>query len=429
MSGSRLERARGRPPRLRVPLLALLVASAGLCLRTDTSHARLGDHAADLEQVEHDLQSLAANPLLPSAPGELAARSLALLQRRAVLSGSLDDETRAQSATREALRRLGPLPDLLLLDAQFALHVHRVAAARDDLERLPREAHGSNVEALWADVALQMGDYTAARGHCQRALATARDWDVLARLAQLEALTGTVDAADALYAQAEDELTAKQMRAYAWLELQRGLLALSRGRHADAERHYGSAERAYSGDWRAAAQRAELLAAARRYDDALALYAHVVARTPRPELLQALGDLLAFVGRKTDARPWHERALGGYLASVERGEVQYYHHLTGFYADVRSDGVEALRWARRDAALRGGATTHAALAWALYRAGRLDEARASMRTALESGVQDAHLYLQAATLSLASGDAVEGRLWRARAAALNPYYEAFHVHR
>src|SRR5262249_53241974 len=152
---------------------------------------------------------------------------------------------------------------------------------------------------------------------------------------------GEDDAADRHFEEAEDELTAKEMRHYAWLELQRGLLDLSRGRHAAAREHYERAERAYSGHWMVAEHRAELLAACGECEAALALYERVVAEVPRPELLQALGELCAHMGRAERAEACFEQALAAYLDSAARGEVHYLHHLADFYADVREDGVQA----------------------------------------------------------------------------------------
>ncbi len=406
-----------------------LVACAALVLRTGDSQARPTDYAADLERLDRELGALGPGAATIPLSVERATRHVALLQRRAALTGSPADEAGARAATGEALQRLGPAPDLVLLGTDFALRFHRLTEAHDDLASLPAGAGGSDIEALRADLALQEGDYAQARRHCEEALRTRRDWSVLARLAQLEFLGGDATGADALYAQAEDELTAKEMRAYAWLELQRGLLALGRGRHSETEQHYARAERAYSGDWRVAEHQAELLAAERRFDEAVALYKRVLARAPRPEIEQALGDLLTFMGQNDGARAWHDRALRGYLASVQRGEVHYLHHLAGFYADVRVDGLEALRWARQDAALRRGALTLDALAWALYRSGRFADALDTMRTAPQGGVQDAHLCFHAAMVHLAAGQVEEGRRWLTRAAELNPHYDAFHEHR
>ena len=67
-----------------------------------------------------------------------------------------------------------------------------------------------------------------------------------------------------------------------------------------------------------------------------------------PEFMQALGDLYLFDGNIGEAKPWHDRALTAYLASVEHDEVLYFHHLAGFYADSLNDPEKAVEWARRD---------------------------------------------------------------------------------
>jgi len=88
------------------------------------------------------------------------------------------------------------------------------------------------------------------------------------------------------------------------------------------------------------------------------------------------------MGQADRARPWHDKALAAYLSSEQRGEVHYFHHLAVFYADVRDDGTKAVKWARRDVALRPNPATHDALAWALYRSGQFDQALAEMDKAL-----------------------------------------------
>ena len=174
---------------------------------------------------------------------------------------------------------------------------------------------------------------------------------------------------------------------------------------------------------------AELLGAERKFDRAIALYEAVLARLPRPELQQALGDLLRSMGREAQATPWHDRALAGYLESAERGEVHYYHHLAGFYADVRLDGAEAVKWARRDVDLRPSFFTQDALAWALYRDGQFADALDTVQTALASGANDTHLLFHAAMIHLAAGRTAEGKRLLDKVARLNPGFESFHVHR
>jgi Flp pilus assembly protein TadD len=134
------------------------------------------------------------------------------------------------------------------------------------------------------------------------------------------------------------------------------------------------------------------------------------------------------MGEPERAAPWHQRALDAYLDSARRGEVQYLHHLADFYADVRRDGPEALRWARRDLDLRRTVPALAGVAWALYRAGRVGEARRAMEEALAPGLEDAHLLARAGIVHLADGRDQEGDRLLSRAAALNPNHASFHAH-
>jgi tetratricopeptide (TPR) repeat protein len=219
------------------------------------------------------------------------------------------------------------------------------------------------------------------------------------------------------------------MRAYAWVQLQRGLLDLNRGRYEEAMVHYRMAGKAYSGYWLVDEHIAELLGATRKFDEAAALYEKIIARAQKPEFHQRLGDLYLFMGRPERAKPWHDRAEAAYLESARRGEAHYYHHLASFYADARQNGAEAVQWARKDIDLRSNFATQDALAWALYRAGRFEGALQASREALSSGVEDAHLFFHAAMIHLAAGKTDEGKGLLKKAGEINPGYENFHAHR
>ena len=315
------------------------------------------------------------------------------------------------------------------LKANLDFRFHRLDRARHSLAALSKSGSNAHVVALNASIAFQDGGYEEAKREYQRAIEKNPTWDNLARLAYWEAKFGDPKIADRLYEHAEEAISAKGMRSYAWVELERGVLCLKRGRHGDALAHYRRAETAYSGYWLVDEHIAELLGAERKFGEAVALYEKVIARAPRPEFQQALGDLLLVMGKADRAKPWHDRALTAYLESVERGEVHYYHHLTGFYADVRGDGVEAVKWARRDVQLRRNFMTQEALAWALYRNGQFAEALDTIKLALSSGVIDAHLFLHSALIHLAAGWVDEGKRLLQQAAEINPRFEEFHVHR
>jgi tetratricopeptide (TPR) repeat protein len=218
------------------------------------------------------------------------------------------------------------------------------------------------------------------------------------------------------------------MRAYAWIEVQRGQLEFRRGRADVAQAHYERANAAYSGYWLVAEHLAELAGARGDFSRAVALYEGVIAHSSRPEAAQALGDLYLYMGKPEHAAPWHERALAAYVASAQRGEVHYLHHLSTFYADVRADGASALDWARRDFAQRQDAAARDALAWALFRDGQFDAASAEADKVLPFAGADAHVLAHVAMIDLAVGRGDDGRRLLAQAGRVNPSYQAFHVH-
>jgi tetratricopeptide (TPR) repeat protein len=348
--------------------------------------------------------------------------------RRATLAGDLAALDAVEGAIDAAMAQFGPWPDLCVLKASVASTLHRVADARQALELAPGVIQHQPGRAMLADLDREEGRYEDALRGYEDALRDEPTWDTLARLADLTFKLGDADAAEDLYIAAVDELTAKQMRSYAWVELQWGRMDLSRGRHDHAAEHYARAGAAYSGYWLVDEHVAQLLAARGELEAAVMLYENVAARVPKPELQQAVGDVYVALAQPDRARPWHDRALAAYLESAGRGEVHYFHHLVDFYTEVRVDGPEAIRWARKDLELRSNAFTRAALAWALYRAERMDESLDAIAAALKSGLRDVNLFTKAATIERAAGRLAEADLHQRRADALGAHRPAAHAH-
>jgi predicted negative regulator of RcsB-dependent stress response len=325
------------------------------------------------------------------------------------------------------IHQTGRWPDLCLLKTRIDLTFHRLGDVERDLALASNLAASAEGRALRADLDLQCDRFEDARKGYESAIQGNRTWLNLACLAYLEARLGNVGRADQLYVEAEDEITAKEMRSYSWVELRRGLLKFTHGDYDGAARHYQRAKEAYSGDVLADEHVAELLAARGRFDEAIRLYQTLIERSPRPELQHALGNLLRFVDKPDQAEPWYGRALEAYLASARVGQVHYYHHLSELYADGWHAGAEAVRWARLDLAVRRNSSTQAALAWGLYLDGRPADAVDAMQAALSFGVLDAELFDRAATICLAAGRTREGNNYLRTAAEINRHYKDFHV--
>jgi len=369
----------------------------------------VSDYEAELERIDRDIAALAPDDVAQ------ATALLSLRCQRASLTGDLAALPAVEGEIDAALAEYGTWPDLCVVKAGVASTLHRVADARRALELAPGVAEHLPGRAMLADLDREEGRYEEALRGYEAALRDEPAWDTYARLADLTSKLGDADAAGDLFAAAVDELTAKQMRSYAWVELQWGRMELRRGRHDDGADHYARASAAYTGWWLVDEHIAQLLAARGELETAAALYEDLAARVPKPELQHAAGDTNAALGRPERARPFHDRALAAYRASAERGEVHYLHHL----ADACTDAAEAVRWARRDLELRPNAYTRAALAWALHRAGRSGEALDAIEGALASPLRDARLYGKAATIHRAAGRPAESDDYERRAAALH----------
>jgi tetratricopeptide (TPR) repeat protein len=389
--------------------------------------AALG-YAAEMRRIDEDTAktdgALCSTPTDP----ERITRHIYRLYQKASLSGDPAGLTAVERAIDAAIALLANPGDLYLLKAHAAFKLHKLAEVDAALLAVPSVYDSDEGRLIRADLDFQHGRYQAAESGCVEVLRHERSWGALARLAHLRAKMGDAIGADDLYEEAEDQLTAKEMRAYAWLEVQRGFLDFARGRDYDAQLHYRRADAAYPGYWLVDEHIAELLGAEGRYDEAVAMYQSISSNGKRPELEQAIGELCDLAGRNGPAAYWKERALAAYLQSVQRGEVHYYHHLVDYYTDVAEDGAEAVKWADKDLQLRENFATQAALAWALYRYGRFSEAIHWIDRALASGVVDALLDFRAGEIHSAAGNEVEGRNLRERALNLNPAVGRFHVH-
>jgi tetratricopeptide (TPR) repeat protein len=382
------------------------------------------DYAIELARINESMADLRPG----AASTESTTRFLYGIYRRASLTNQFLDFELVEREIDNALATVGASPDICFLKASLDLKFHRLDRAKAALQLAPGLASSPSGKVLQADIDFQEGRYDSARTTLENAVQENRSWDSLGRLAYFHWKMGAEALAERLYVESEDEITAKEPRAFAWVELQRGLLDFSRGRYQETRVHYTRAAKTYSGYWLVDEHVGELLAAEGNYPSAIALFQRIVAQATKPELRQAIGELYLLMGQAEQAEPWLESALQDYLRSVERGDVHYYHHLTDFYCCVRNDPKTAVDWAERDLGLRPNFSTQTGLAWVLYRDHRTDKAVDLMDQALASGVQDARLYHQAGTIYLAAGRSAEGEKLIQRAAQMNPRYEDFHVH-
>ena len=343
---------------------------------------------------------------------------------------------KAGQAAESSLRSI-PLPQntgALALRARAALAGHRFQEAKKAAEELAKlQPAKPGPRLILFDALLEYGDYEeAGKILDQLSREDAPSVDLESRYARLALIEGRLDDARDHYTnglKAARALGVPSPDVVSWYNLQLGQLAYRRGDWATAEQFYRSAATVAPEDAAPRDYLAELRAAEGKTGEAVAIYEELIRKTPRPHLLQALGDVYLAAGKADAAKEHHDRALAAYMASIERGEVHYQHHLAGFFTDSRKDAAEAVKWARKDLELRHSIHAWDALAWALYRAGDLTAAKEAIEKALATAAADAHILHHAGEIYLAAGDLERGRNHLQRAAEVNPRFQAFHVHR
>jgi len=315
--------------------------------------------------------------------------------------------------------------------AEFTLH--HFAEARDDgLQLVNQEPDKVNSFAILGDALLELGDYDkAAEAYSKLHDLDDADPASVARMARLVLIRGDNETARGYYAAAitlAKSISPPQPDLLAWCLVQAGQLDFITGRWDAAEEKYQAALQAHPGDWSAVDHLAELRAGQRRFDEAISTYVALVARVPRPELFQALGDVCTVAAKKDDAARWHRQALDRYLLAAAESP-QYDHHLAGFYCDSEPNPPEALQWARKDMANRHSVYAYDSLAWALYQNGQFPPAAQAMDKALALGTKDSHLLYHASLIYYGAGDLKRGKDCLRAAAQVNPKFMEFHEHR
>jgi tetratricopeptide (TPR) repeat protein len=328
----------------------------------------------------------------------------------------------------------GQNPGGLALKARVQLAFHEFAAARESAVHLKRIVPGKSLPLqILGDALVELGEYEEARrAYDEMRAIEGSTVNTEARLARLAFIHGDRKAAKEHLASAlaeAKELSEASPETVAWCEVQLGELAFGEGDWDGADAHYAAALASRPDDYSALEHLAELRGAQGRTDEATAMYDALIARMPRPDVVQAAGDFRVFAGKTDAGARLLQQALDAYRASMERGEIHYLHHLAGCYADSLNESAKAVECARKDFASRQSVQACDALAWALYNNGEIAEAGQLAPRALRTGIKDAHILFHVGMIRFAAGDLAGGRAALRDAVAVNPRHNAFHAHR
>ncbi len=283
------------------------------------------------------------------------------------------------------------------------------------------------VYGLLADAAVELGKYDEAE--------KAVDWmldlrpgnvPALTRAAYLRELFGDVDGALELMNQAFEQVNPAETEDRTWILTHVGHLHLSAGRVEQAERALLAALDLFPGYHYALAQLARVRAAQGRHAESAGLLRRRCEAAPHPENHFDLAVALVKAGKGEEAGPLFARFERLARREME-GADNANRELVAYYLDhSRSKDFgkeEALRIARREAALRRDVPTLDCLAWALSANGEHAEARLEIEAALAVGTRDARILFHAGSIAARQGDREAALAYFTRSLDANPLSE------
>ena len=209
----------------------------------------------------------------------------------------------------------------------------------------------------------------------------------------------------------------------AWLYYELGEYEFQAGDIGAANHAYLTALNIHPGDYRALAGLGKLRGNQGRYAEAIKLYQSAIAVVPMPMYVSELGDLYSKAGNMAEAKKQYQ--LVEYIGMLGHiNQVLHNRDLALFYADHDIKLDEALALARKEFEVRHDIYTWDALAWALYKNGKYQEASDAMEHALRPGTRDALLFFHAGMIAGRLGQKSQARQELQAALNINP---GFHV--
>lgn len=248
------------------------------------------------------------------------------------------------------------------------------------------------------------------------------------RLSYLKFIVGDTPGAVALMKEAITEGVEAQLPSenLAWLYYELGEYETQSGDPASADAAYLAALNTHPGDYRALAALARLRANNGRYEEAIVLYQKAIAVVPMPIFIAELGDLYAKQGNQVEAQK--QFALVEYIGLLGHiNQVLHNRDLALFYADHGMKLAEALDLAQKELEVRRDVYTWDALAWALYKNGKLAEAAKASEKAMKFGTRDSILLFHAGTIAQAEGRSDTARMELKEALAINPHFHLIYA--
>jgi len=332
------------------------------------------------ERILRAQQSIAKFPNNAEAYNQLASAYM----QKARETADFTFNAHADAAINRSLAVEPDNYDGLKLRAKLQLTYHRFAEALETARH--SQTFRNDDHDVWGqitDALVELGDYPGAVKAAQKMVDLRPDSSSYARVSYLRSLHGdTQGAIDAMTAALKSS-NPNDPEGIAWCHVQLGNELMNTGKLAEAEREFDTALVIFPSHSLALQSKARARVAAGDLNGAIAIY----EREPNSaDAAQALGDLFARLGKTDDAKAAYAKfdTLERENAVLERS----WRHMVNFWLDHDQNLTEALNLASKEYNSRKDIFTCDSLAWALFKNGRVTEAKKVMKEALRTGSKD-----------------------------------------
>jgi tetratricopeptide (TPR) repeat protein len=304
--------------------------------------------------------------------------------------------------------------DALKLQAKLLLSNHRFSEALESCKRAQTVRHDdADVFGAMTDANVELGNYPEAVQAAQKMVDLRPDTSAYSRIAYLRSLHGDNRGAINAMKVAVRAADPGDPEAMAWCRVQLGNELMNIGKREEAENEYTQALRIFPIHRAAIEAKARARVAAGDMNGAIALYNQAQATGPSADPALAMGDLYMCLGRDDEAKRQYEL-----FESLEKENVKVensWRHLIYYWLDHDKNVEEALGHAQEERQQRRDIFTCDLLAWALFKNGKLSEARTAVAEALRLGTKDARIDYHAGMIDVHLGSIESGIRYLERA--------------
>ncbi|GAB3277385.1 tetratricopeptide repeat protein [Kineosporia babensis] len=340
--------------------------------------------------------------------------------QQARISGDPTYYPKAEGALKKSLA-LQPKKNATALSGLGALANarHDFTQARDWARQAQAaDPFDATARAVEDDALTQLGNYAGARLAAQKMLDLEPGVPSFTRASYHFEMDGNPASARKALERALAEATQPSDIAYCRYYL--GELAFNEGDPAQAQPEYQAGLKVDPENAQLLAGLAKARAATGDLDGARADYAAVVARLPLTQYLLEYAELLQTMGREDEYRQQLDLISAQDQLMAANGARDDL--MASQVAADHGKPENAVRHARAEWSLRKSVLVADALAWALHRAGKNDEARQYAITAGKLGWRNATFSYHRGMIELALGNRSDARRHLARALEINPHF-------